>query len=126
MGTLGIGKSTLLNKIAGGENFETSDSADGCTQNPSSITYQSGGKATTVIDTAGLNDTALPLSTWISSYTEFAKTQNNVSLCIIAFRASVRPSGESKSDVITIFEAIKNLDTKNIAVVFTFCESFDF
>ena len=122
LGTLGIGKSTLLNRIAGGENFKTSDDAEGCTLKPGSVKYYHGGKATTVIDTAGLNDPGMPLIDWISSYNDFAKTSSNVSLCIIAFKASVRPTTENKADVITIFEAIKNIDTNNIAVVFTFCD----
>ena len=38
IGTLGVGKSTVMNRMAGGEQFVVSNGAMGCTQKVSSYT----------------------------------------------------------------------------------------
>lgn len=73
IGTLGIGKSTVMNKISDGQTFNTSDEPEGCTKGPDSFTFNSDGKEITVVDTAGLNDNGMPLALWITNYTEYAK-----------------------------------------------------
>ena len=127
IGTLGIGKSTVMNKISAGQKFNTSDEPEGCTKDPDSFTFNSDGKEITVVDTAGLNDNNMNISLWINNYTEYAKKSDEsaISLAIIAFKASIRPGVEQKSDVITALKAIKGLAASNMAVIFTFCETLD-
>ena len=125
-GSLGIGKSTVMNTISGEKaNFQTGDEA--VTQEPAAYKFSADGKEFIVVDTAGLNDYNMPLQLWIEKYTKYAKEKADglpISLVIIAFRANVRPTAEQKGDVITALEAIKGLDAGNLAIVFTFCDGF--
>ena len=60
MGTLGVGKSTVLNRILGSEKFECSDRPTGVTQDFTA--YETADF--TILDTPGLNDMEMPLPTW--------------------------------------------------------------
>ena len=73
LGTLGVGKSTLMNRVAGGEQFETSDGADGCTQVPSSYTFEKDGHKVRVVDTPGTNDPRMPAAIWIAAFRKWAE-----------------------------------------------------
>ena len=54
-GSLGIGKSTVMNTISGEKaNFQTGDEA--VTQEPAAYKFSADGKEFIVVDTAGLND----------------------------------------------------------------------
>ena len=68
LGALGVGKSTLMNRIAGVDQFETSDGVEGCTLWPSSYTFNKDGADITVIDTPGTNDPDMDIATWIASF----------------------------------------------------------
>ena len=72
-GSLGIGKSTVMNTISGEKaNFQTGDEA--VTQEPAAYKFSADGKEFIVVDTAGLNDYNMPLQLWIEKYTKYAKT----------------------------------------------------
>jgi hypothetical protein len=45
-----------------------------------------------------------------------------IDLTILFFQASVRPHTGMKSDILTVFEVVKNLKPNNIAFVFTMNE----
>ena len=95
-GSLGIGKSTVMNTISGEKaNFQTGDEA--VTQEPAAYKFSADGKEFIVVDTACLNDYNMPLQLWIEKYTKYAKEKADglpISLLIIAFRANVRPTAE--------------------------------
>ena len=71
-GTLGVGKSTLMNRIAGSDQFQTSDGSEGCTQKVAR--YEIPGKGITVIDTPGTNDPDMSLDTWVASLRDHAQS----------------------------------------------------
>ena len=73
LGTLGIGKSTLLNRVAGGEPFETYNGSESCTQIPSSFTFEKDGHKVRVVDTPGTNDTQMPAPIWIAAFRKWAE-----------------------------------------------------
>lgn len=54
IGTLGVGKSTMLNKLLGIEVFETSDKVTGCTYDFNRMDHPRGDYI--VLDTPGLHD----------------------------------------------------------------------
>lgn len=56
LGSLGIGKSTSMNVISGGEPFKASDLTTGCTQGFNSYSFDRNGRKFKIIDTPGLND----------------------------------------------------------------------
>ena len=62
MGTLGIGKSTLLNKMSGmsQEQFETAYQPEGCTHEPKMLPFDH----FNLIDTPGLNDPNMSTNEW--------------------------------------------------------------
>ena len=57
LGTLGVGKSHLMNTLAGSGNFKVGDSAESVTKGFSILNVGS----MTLIDTPGLNDMDIPL-----------------------------------------------------------------
>ena len=65
MGTVGVGKSTVMNAFLGKQYFATSSKPQGCTHDFSLHTYEEG-KA--VMDVPGLNDPAWPLDKWLSKF----------------------------------------------------------
>ena len=73
LGTLGVGKSTLMNRIAGVDKFVTSDGAEGCTQLPLSYTFKKDGVDITVTDTPGTNDPDMDIATWIAGFRKEAE-----------------------------------------------------
>lgn len=68
IGTLGVGKSTLMNRIIADdrEEFQTSGDVDGCTSffDP----YILGDF--TIVDTPGLGDVDLPFALWVQRFNE--------------------------------------------------------
>ncbi len=88
MGTLGVGKSTVLNRIIGSDMFTANRSVAGVTKN--FALHECGDFD--VLDTPGLNDPELPLITWASKLNTTGFINRPLALVLLCLRASVRPS----------------------------------
>jgi small GTP-binding protein len=72
MGTLGIGKSSLMNWIADKECFKVSDQAEGCTQEWNEVTFEEDGNEIILVDTPGTNDPNIPHLQWVNIIQSYA------------------------------------------------------
>lgn len=109
-----------MNRIAGAEKFETRDGPEACTQAPARYKFEKAGHKIQVIDTPGTCNINMDDSTWMA----FIAEQNSepIHMVLVAFRASARPYIGQQEDLLTVFEAISNLDARNVGVIFTFCD----
>jgi hypothetical protein len=136
IGTLGIGKSTLLNRSIADETdcvFKTDDGPRGCTTtfkvayyNKIPVKKEFFDPAITlkIMDTPGTNDPNFDLLTWESALrNEKDVLGSAVDLVLATFQYSIRPSTADKADLITIFNLVKGLEPENVAFVFTFMEN---
>lgn len=126
VGTLGIGKSTVMNRLAGEEQFKAGNNASGVTQVVSSYEFEKDGCRYKVWDTPGLNDTEMDISTWIANFKKTAKAnQEPIHMIIVAFKSNWRPSNEQKTDIITAMEVIKNVSSDHLGFLFTYSDAVD-
>jgi len=77
-----------------------------------------------LIDTPGLNDQRIPLADWAVKFNESAVGRNEqpISLAIMLFRCSMRPSTADAQIVSVLQETIAAVNPSNTALVFTFCD----
>lgn len=81
LGTLGIGKSTLLNTLGG--SFVTSDDVEGCTQE---FMINNEVPNFDLVDAPGLNDMDMPLNEWGARLNTSALKGKPVNLCLLVFK----------------------------------------
>ena len=113
------------NKFIGDkEIFQTSNSADGCTQGFSSHKFKTkSGQELWVTDTPGTNDPELSLTKWIRLLRGEAKNRfKGIDLALVVFESKPRPSTQDKSDWKTVAEALRHANPNTIAIVFTKCD----
>ena len=125
MGTLGTGKSTLLNRMSGQEEdvFEARLQTEGCTIEPK-IAEAEGFK---LIDTPGLNDPNMSTNEWQTIYNQWIDEQGNVpiDLAVLVFKQSVRPSAQDANSLAVLKQAIWSCNPGNVVIVFTFCDEIN-
>ena len=106
MGTLGTGKSTLLNRMSGQEEdvFVARLQTEGCTQEPK-IAEAEGFK---LIDTPGLNDPNMSTNEWQTTYNKWIEVQGNVriDLAVLVFKQNIRPSVQDANSLAVLKQAI--------------------
>ena len=118
MGTLGVGKSTVLNRILGSAKFECSDRPTGVTQDFAA--YETADF--TILDTPGLNDMDMLLPTWAAKLNASPYRNQPVALVLMCLRAKIRPSTEDRNNIQVMLSAIKDLNAKNVCDVITFVD----
>ena len=99
IGTLGNGKSTVLNTLIGGnqgETFETSKKPRGCTQEASSAQTQWENYNITLTDTPGLFDLKMPLPMWLAKYGSMPNNQKSITKILWVIRSCVRPDEQHR------------------------------
>ena len=121
VGTLGIGKSTLGNVVAGGYYFETSSMAQGCTKAFNS--WSSSGFPFTYIDSPGTNDLRFDGPKWMQAFKQSGLGGSRVDLCLLVVKSAIRPNKEDKFNLQLILQVVKKLEAKNLAFVFTFSDT---
>ena len=86
LGTLGTGKSTLMNRLHGGDTnvFDASYSEFGVTQKPEIIELEN----FTLIDTPGLNDPKIPTADWSTRFnsSEVTTNEKRIALSLLVFK----------------------------------------
>ena len=125
MGTLGTGKSTLLNRMSGQEEdlFVARLQTEGCTQEPK-IAEAEGFK---LIDTPGLNDPNMTTNEWQTTYNKWLKAQGpvRIDLAVLVFKQNVRPSVQDANSLAVLKQAIESCNPGNVVIVFTFCDEIN-
>ena len=127
MGTLGTGKSTLLNRMSGKqveeEPFLAKLQTSGCTQKPA-MAEAEGFK---LIDTPGLSDPNMSTLDWQTRYNQWIAEQGNVriDLAVLVFKQSVRPSVQDSNSLAVLKQAIESTHPGNVVIVFTFCDEIN-
>ena len=86
MGTLGIGKSTLHNKL--GATFQTSSGIDSCTKDLQATDSVPGFK---LIDSPGLHDLEMNIPEWAGKVNTSVLAGTSLNLCLLVFKATYRP-----------------------------------
>ena len=123
LGTLGIGKSTVMNRMTGSEPFKASDKASGVTVVVNKYEFEYNGYHYKVIDSPGMNDCDMDMTTWLATFKKAAKIETEpIHLVICAYKAEFRPSSQDKNNLVTIVEIIKGLSPDNLGLLFTFCD----
>ena len=94
VGTLGIGKSTLGNVVAGGYYFETSGEAQGCTN--AFMSWNSSNSPFSYIDSPGTNDLRFDGPKWLKAFKDSGLGGSRVDLCLLVVKSGIRPNREDK------------------------------
>jgi GTP-binding protein EngB required for normal cell division len=90
IGTLGEGKSTVLNRLIGNDElFATSDLATSCTQE---FNMYHGGDYD-ICDSMGLADPSINLTKWMSIYNANPNVKNKkIALVLLVLKGQIRPT----------------------------------
>lgn len=69
----------------------------------------------------------MPFITWTERFNTFARQNKiDVHMTLIAFNScNARPSAESKNNAIIVLNALKNVKSENLGILFTFCDKND-
>ena len=123
LGSIGHGKSTFLNKLAGQDGlFKAGRDVKGVTQDP--ICHEM--EHFNLIDTPGLNDARIPTVDWVQRFnTNSAVQPQPLSLVMMLFRCSSRPSVDDQSVLLICKNAIAKLAPANCVLIFTHCDEDD-
>ena len=108
LGSIGHGKSTFLNRLAGDENFfHAARSVKGVTQYPTRHELPD----FDLIDTPGLNDCRIPTADWVQRFNSCADSQPQpLSLALLVFKASIRPNCGDQNILAIWRAAIDNIN----------------
>lgn len=119
LGTLGTGKSTVLNRTCGEEGrFEAKDSVEAVTKGFN--TYDL--KNFTLLDTPGLGDPEMPLATWVGKLNASTIKGRPVALVLMVLKAAIRPTAQDKTNILIMQEAIEQIKPENVCNVITFVD----
>jgi predicted GTPase len=89
LGTLGTGKSTVLNRLIDKDEFKTSDEATSCTQE---FNMYHGGDYD-ICDSMGLADPSINLTKWMSIYNANPNVKNKkIALVLLVLKGQIRPT----------------------------------
>jgi predicted GTPase len=89
IGTLGTGKSTVLNRLIDKNEFETSGEVDGCTTEFDR--YQ--GENYDIVDSMGLGDPEIDITKWMEIYNENPNVKNKkIALVLLVVKGQIRPT----------------------------------
>jgi len=118
IGTLGVGKSTLLNRLAAADVFAAKRTVQRVT---TAFNLHEADKFG-LIDCPGLGDPRMPLVEWAAKLNESGYTGAGIALALMVIRQKVRPEAQDKTNFLVMKEALSGLKPKNIGVIFTFIE----
>ena len=120
MGTIGHGKSTFMNRIAGRDCFHAARAIRGVTQYPSLVQTEH----FNLIDTPGLNDQRIDTKDWVDRFNggNGSTKPQDLALAILLFKNSGRPQRDDYVVLSMCKQAIANLAPQNVALVFTHCD----
>ena len=127
LGTIGHGKSTFMNRIAGRDDyFKAARSIKGVTQFPKLVRTEH----LNLVDTPGLNDTRIDTKDWVGRFNggNGCTKPQDLGLAILLFKQCNRPQMDDYVVLNMCKTAIDNLAPQNVALIFTFCDesaSFD-
>jgi predicted GTPase len=89
IGTLGIGKSTVLNRLIDKDEFQTSDEVDGCTQEFQMFK----GEKYDICDSMGLGDPNLDITKWMDKYNANPNVKGReIALVLLVVKGQIRPT----------------------------------
>jgi predicted GTPase len=89
IGTLGTGKSTVLNRLIDKDEFQTSGEVDGCTQKFSM--YH--GKDYDICDSMGLGDPSIDITKWMDKYNANPNVKGReIALVLLVVKGQIRPT----------------------------------
>ena len=75
-----------------------------------------------IVDTPGLNDPKMSLTTWSASLNESALLGKPVALALMVMRCRERPDVGDKQNAVVLQEAISGMNPENLACVMTFAD----